>query len=187
MILFLALLFLGGLALWRQHYLDNLEEATHSEQSEFRIITSVLTDAIRKKNYEVIDELLKDWGRNASDTVELKLVADNGFVFGQYQRREPAEHSLEFKTSIEYSYNKKATLTAKEDDGLGLCRSGAAWVAIAHRVRTGQRRVGVSPAHRHPPALGSTDPQGPNRGTPRIEYATAGGNKPPQNAGTEPV
>ncbi len=50
LILFLALLFLGGLALWRQHYLDDLEETTYGEQSEFRIITSVLTDAVRKKS-----------------------------------------------------------------------------------------------------------------------------------------
>ena len=117
LILFLALLFLGGLALWWQQHLTDLEEANHGKRSEFRIITSVLTDAVRKKNYEIIDDLLKDWGSNAPDTVELRLVAENGFVFGQYQRREPAEHSLEFKTDIEYSYNKKATLTAKEDVG----------------------------------------------------------------------
>jgi diguanylate cyclase (GGDEF)-like protein/PAS domain S-box-containing protein len=115
--LFLALLFLGGLVLWWQQHLTDLEGASHGKQSEFRIITSVLTDAVRKKNYEVIDELLKDWGNNAPDTVELRLVAENGFVFGQYQRRESAEHSLEFKANIEYSYNKKATLTAKEDMG----------------------------------------------------------------------
>jgi diguanylate cyclase (GGDEF)-like protein/PAS domain S-box-containing protein len=42
-------------------------------------------------------------------------VAANGFVLGQYQRHEPAQHSLELKTLIEYSYDKKATLTAKKD------------------------------------------------------------------------
>lgn len=115
LILFLALLFLGGLALWWQHYLDDLEEATQSEESEFRIIISVLTDAVRKKNYEVIDELLKNWGSNSPSIVELRLVAENGFVFGQYQRQELAAHSLEFKANIEYSYNKKATLTKKDD------------------------------------------------------------------------
>jgi diguanylate cyclase (GGDEF)-like protein/PAS domain S-box-containing protein len=115
LILFLALLFLGGLALWQQRYLDDLEETTHGEESEFRIITSVLTDAVRKKNYETIDALLKEWGSNIPSIVELRLVAENGFVFGQYQRQEPAEHKLEFKTNIEYSYNKKATLTKKDD------------------------------------------------------------------------
>jgi len=117
LILFLALLFLGGLVLWWQQHLTDLEGANHGELSEFRIITSVLTDAVRKKNYEVIDELLKDWGNNTPDTVELRLVAENGFVFGQYQRREPAGHSREFKANIEYSYNKNATLTTKKDVG----------------------------------------------------------------------
>ena len=115
LVLFLALLFLGGLALWRQHYLDDLEETTHGEESEFRIVISVLTDAVRKKNYETIDALLKEWGHNIPSIVELRLVAENGFVFGQYQRQEPAEHNLEFTTNIEYSYNKKATLTKKDD------------------------------------------------------------------------
>jgi diguanylate cyclase (GGDEF)-like protein/PAS domain S-box-containing protein len=132
LILFLALLLLGGLALWWRHYLDDLEETTDGEQSEFRIITSVLTDAVRKKNYEVIDELLKDWGSNIPNIVELRLVAENGFVFGQYQRRKPAEHSLEFKTNIEYSYNKKATLTKKDDvDFVYARRTRFGWQLLA--------------------------------------------------------
>ena len=115
LILFLTPLLIAAAALWWQQYRNDLDEARRAAESEFRIITSVLTDNIQKKNYQVIDSLLKEWGANSPDIVELKLSAANDFVLGQYQRPEPALHSLELKTLIEYSYDKKATLTAKKD------------------------------------------------------------------------
>ncbi|WP_372523315.1 PAS domain-containing protein, partial [Sulfuricaulis sp.] len=115
LILFLTPLLIAAAALWWQHYHDDLDDARRAAESEFRIVTSVLTDNIQKKNYQVIDTLLNEWGANSHDIVELRLVAANGFVLGQYQRHEPAQHSLELKTLIEYSYDKKATLTAKKD------------------------------------------------------------------------
>ena len=115
LIVFLAPLLIAAAALWWQQYQNYLDEARRAAESEFRIVTSVLTDNIQKKNYQVIDSLLKEWGANSPDIVELRLVAENGFVLGEYQRSSRAPHDLELKTLIEYSYEKKATLTAKKD------------------------------------------------------------------------
>ncbi len=115
LIVFLAPLLIAAAALWWQQYHHDLEEARRAAESEFRIVTSVLTDNIQKKNYQVIDSLLKEWGANSPDLVEIRLVAENGFVLGEYQRSSRAQHDLELKTPIEYSYEKKATLTAKKD------------------------------------------------------------------------
>jgi len=115
LIVFLAPLLIAAVALWQQQYRNDLDEARRAAESEFRIITSVLTDNIQKKNYQVIDSLLKEWGANSPDIVEIRLVAANDFVLGEYQRSSRAQHDLELKTPIEYSYEKKATLTAKKD------------------------------------------------------------------------
>ena len=110
------------LALWgaavvflEQQFRDDLGHAQEDNLSEFMIIESVVTNELQDKNYQSIEPLLGKWGKSTPDTVELSLVAGNGFVIGHYRRKKPAQHYHDLQSGIDYSYDKKAVLSIKRD------------------------------------------------------------------------
>jgi hypothetical protein len=85
LILLLTPLLIAAATLWWQHYHDDLDDARRAAESEFQIVTSVLTNNIQKKNYQVIDSLLKEWGANSPDIVEAKASRPSGKYKGEMQ------------------------------------------------------------------------------------------------------
>ena len=106
-------------AVWLQ--LTQLERerlrAAVGEQArdDIQLIRVAVHSALQKQDYQSIDPMLQQWGRSREDTLEIRLVAANGFVIARYQRGGPAGEVLQLSEKIPRSYKGHATLELSKD------------------------------------------------------------------------
>ena len=93
----------------------SLKEAQHQANEELGLLRLLVHDALQRRNYQIIDELLKEWGKRQGDIQELRVAAANGFLLGYYLRPEPAREVYRVTAQIPYSYTGMATLELVKD------------------------------------------------------------------------
>lgn len=95
----------------------SLQIAKDNAQDDLRFITYVVNAALQQQDFEQLSSLVSSWGARVRYTHELKVTAANGFVFGHYQREEPATRPYGLQETISYSYRGKASLVFIKDLG----------------------------------------------------------------------
>ena len=115
--LVIGLLFLAGLGLARQELRQNLDAAQQATQRELVLVGSLVTEALRRGQYQYIDTLLQDWGASHARLTELRVVGQNGFVLSAYQTGVTPARALSLSLPIDYSYRGRATLNLTRDLG----------------------------------------------------------------------
>ncbi|RKZ35279.1 MAG: hypothetical protein DRQ37_06810 [Gammaproteobacteria bacterium] len=73
-------------------------------------IESVVLNALQQRDYQAIDNLVKEWGRERPDVVSIRVTSANGVVLGAYQRSMPAVSGVRQRSTLAYSYNGKAAV-----------------------------------------------------------------------------
>ncbi len=106
----LALLLLAGILLVREQWQRNLAFEQKAGERELQLLASLVRNDLQIGNYQHIDELLNDWGRNNADTKSLKLTAENGHIISEYLRPTATAHPAVFASAINYSYRGAAQL-----------------------------------------------------------------------------
>ncbi len=111
----LVLLVAAGVWLVRQHLGYDLASARVSAERELRLLASIVGAHLHQGSYQDIEALIGEWGGRDPEVAELRLVADNGFVLGQYARAAGAVETLSLEAPILYSYRGRAVLTLRKD------------------------------------------------------------------------
>jgi diguanylate cyclase (GGDEF)-like protein/PAS domain S-box-containing protein len=105
----------AAIALSRQQFNIDTEMTQAATTRELTLLNSILTEALRHREYERVDQLLSEWGTSNPKLVELTVVAGNGAELGYYRRKELATRTFSLALPIDYSYHGHATLSAVRD------------------------------------------------------------------------
>jgi len=95
----------------------SLQIARDNAKDDIRFIKYMLSAALQQQDFEQLNTLVSSWGGHVRYTQELKVTAANGFVFGHYQREEPATRPYRLEETISYSYRGTASLVFIKDLG----------------------------------------------------------------------
>ena len=97
-------------------YRTSLFDGANDQMSiERHWIESVLLNALQHRDYQSIDNLVKEWGRERPDVVSIRVTSANGVVLGAYQRDAPAASQVRQRSTLAYSYNSEASLEFARD------------------------------------------------------------------------
>lgn len=113
--LLILLTFVGAHTVWDLQRTRMLEDYKEQARDDVELIGFFLRDALQRQDYQRIDQLLKAWGQERSNTHILRLTAANGFILGEYLREGPAQDPVNLKETIPYSYQGLATLELSKD------------------------------------------------------------------------
>ncbi|MCK5405355.1 MAG: hypothetical protein KAI75_08975, partial [Desulfobulbaceae bacterium] len=113
LLLFFALtLFVMGKIMVSSNWQERVEEAKAQGKSDLAFLEFEVRMHLQNRDYEAIRELLSRWGKeHTANIVELKLVAENGYLLGHYTRPQHVGKTFILTKDIEYSYKNSATLT----------------------------------------------------------------------------
>lgn len=115
LVVVLLLLTLGAMSVIDQQRKHLLIEAHRRAEDDINLIHALVQDALQGRNYQLIDGLLKQWGKKRHDIEELVLTAANGFKLGGYQRSKPAVERYQLTRQVPYSYRGQASLVLVKD------------------------------------------------------------------------
>ena len=87
-----------------------IAEAEQRLLTETNYLNHVLSANLSLGEFVQIPALVEAWGRLNSDTVALRLTAENGFVFGEFERETPGKHTQSQVRQLPFSYENNATL-----------------------------------------------------------------------------
>jgi PAS domain S-box-containing protein len=92
-----------------------LTEAQRHAEDDIGLIHVLVQDALQGQNYQLIDDLLKQWGEKRRDIEELILTTANDFTLGRYRRASSAIERYRVTREVPYSYRGRATLILVKD------------------------------------------------------------------------
>ncbi len=95
----------------------SLQIARDNARDDIRFIKYMLSASLQQQDFEQLGTLVESWGDHIRHTQELKVTAANGFVFGHYQREQPATRPYRLEETISYSYQGMASLVFVKDLG----------------------------------------------------------------------
>ena len=108
----LALLLVGVV----RTQLDHDVASVHREaERELALLGSIVTESLRRGQYQNLDYLLRQWGASNAMVIALRVTTRNHSILGAYQRGAGAARTLELTLPIEYSYRGRALLTLSRD------------------------------------------------------------------------
>jgi diguanylate cyclase (GGDEF)-like protein/PAS domain S-box-containing protein len=113
----LALLSVSLVALVRTQLERDLAAARQVSQRELTLLGSIVTESLRRGQYQRLDYLLREWGASNSMLITLRVTAQNHSVLGAYARGRDSSRTLQLSLPIDYSYRGHALLTLSRDLG----------------------------------------------------------------------
>lgn len=113
--LVVGLLLMAAVGLVRQQLRHDLDTTQQAAQRELALVGSLVSEALRRGQYQSIDSLLRDWGASHARLTELRIVGQNGFVLSTYRSGTAPTHALTLSLPIDYSYRGRATLSLTRD------------------------------------------------------------------------
>jgi signal transduction histidine kinase len=76
-------------------------EKSHAKE-EMDIMGKLLTEAMIRSDYATVEQYVPQWSKARPDVVSVRVIAPNGFVVTQHQRKPGSEHLYELNSSIRY-------------------------------------------------------------------------------------
>ncbi len=113
--LVVGLLLIAALGLVQQQLQRDLNEMRQTTQRELMLVGSLVSEALRRGQYQNLDSLLQDWGTSHAHLTELRVVGQNGFVLSAYRSGVAPTQALTLSLPIEYSYRGRAPLSLTRD------------------------------------------------------------------------
>ncbi|MDP1683046.1 MAG: EAL domain-containing protein [Burkholderiales bacterium] len=113
--LVVGLLVIAALGLVQQQLQRDLGETRQTTQRELTLVGSLVSEALRRGQYQSLDSLLQDWGTSHAHLTELRVVGQNGFVLSTYRSGATPTQALTLSLPIDYSYRGRATLSLTRD------------------------------------------------------------------------
>jgi len=110
-----GLLLIMALGLVRQQLQQNLDLTRQTAQRELTLVGSLVSEALRRGQYQSIDSILHDWGSSHANLTELRVVGQNGFELSTYRSGTTPTQVLTLSLPVEYSYRGHATLSLTRD------------------------------------------------------------------------
>ena len=99
------------LGLVRQQLQQRLDETQQTSQRELALIGSLVSESLRRGQYQNLDEFLQDWGKSHVRLTELRVVGQNGFELSTYRSGATPKRALSLSLAIEYSYRGRASVS----------------------------------------------------------------------------
>ena len=113
--LVVALLLMATVGLLRQNLLHDLDTTRQATQRELVLVGSLVSEALRRGQYQSLDSLLQEWGTSHAHLTELRVVGQNGFVLSTYHSGAAPTQALSLSLPIDYAYRGRATLSLTRD------------------------------------------------------------------------
>lgn len=107
----------AGASLVQQQLRLELAQTKQATQRELSAVGSLVTEALRRGQYQSIDTILQDWGKSHAQLTELSVVGQNGFVLSAYRNGSLPTQSISLSLPIEYGYRGHATLSLMRNMG----------------------------------------------------------------------
>jgi len=111
----LALLALFLFGLVRTQLEHDLASARQAAGRELALLGSIVTESLRRGEYQSLDYLLHEWGTSNAMLIALRITAQNQSVLGAYVQRADSSRTLQLSLPIDYSYRGHALLTLSRD------------------------------------------------------------------------
>jgi len=106
----LLLLFFTGWFIYNTDLQHEVENASKETKNELRLMSNLIKERLQKRNYQLANSFVLNWGKNKPEIAEITLTAKNGFKLAHYKRTQISTHELVETTDIPYSYDSLATL-----------------------------------------------------------------------------
>lgn len=106
----LLLVLSAGWFLYQAHFQRELDNASQDAKNELGLISLLVTERLQKRNYQLAESFIMNWGKNSPKTAAITLTTNNGFVLAHYRSQQTTKHELIEVATIFYSYNSQATL-----------------------------------------------------------------------------
>ncbi len=81
---------------------EHIRDTTLYAEREIELIGQLITEALIKNDYVMVEQFIGQWAQERPDLVEMKLTTANGFVLAHYLRAQPAQYRLPLKRQINY-------------------------------------------------------------------------------------
>ncbi len=136
LILFLVSLLLLALLFVRNQWQQEFQIKVRSSERELQLLTSLVRNDLQTGNYQHINELIDEWGRNNFDVKEMGLTSSNGYQFNQFSRSATTSDPVTFTANINYGYRGGAQLKLIKDFiGVQTRHNELAWhIGIAYII-----------------------------------------------------
>jgi diguanylate cyclase (GGDEF)-like protein/PAS domain S-box-containing protein len=112
---FLSFLFVADLVVFYHQKNVVYEEYRRAQQEELRLIGMLAREAMFKENYALIEWYLTQWGKEQEQIVQIRAVAENGFLLSVYNREQPAENELAISEVVSHSGRELVTIEMTMD------------------------------------------------------------------------
>ena len=113
--LLVGLLLTAAMGLVQKEFRQHLHATQQATQHELALVSSLVSEALRRGQYQNLDSFLQNWGRSHAHLVELRVTGQNGFVLSAYRNGATPTHALNLSLPIDYSYRGRATVSLTHD------------------------------------------------------------------------
>lgn len=88
-----------------------LDAAAKKTKNEVSLISILVQERLQKRNYQLANSFIANWGLNNPEIVAILLTTENGFELAHYSRTKKTSHKIIDSQNLQYSYDSQATLT----------------------------------------------------------------------------
>jgi len=113
--LVISLVLIVVMGLVRQALKNDLDVNHRATERELALVGSLVSDALRRGDYQNLDSLLQDWAKANVGLTKMQVVGPSGFVLSAYDSSASPEQVLNLTLPIDYSYRGQATLSLTRD------------------------------------------------------------------------
>ncbi len=108
----LSMLILIGVMLgWLYYQYDSqLRQAELTANSHFAMIRSSIRNMLQDGRFEYIETFIDEWARFHTQTLNLRVTSQNGFVHGEFLKPWSTDQAIHFEEIIRYGYRGQAEL-----------------------------------------------------------------------------
>ena len=106
----LLLLFLAGWLIYDARFQREIKSVTNETKNELKFNSVLIEERLQKRNYQLANNFVLNWGQSKPEIVEIVLTTRNGFELAHYSSPQKSTHKLMEVTEIPYSYDSLAIL-----------------------------------------------------------------------------
>ena len=92
-----------------------LNQARQHAHSELSLAAAFVREALIKRDYQTVEQFLKQWARERQDIVELKATSSNQFLLAHYTRAQTTDHPFSVTYPVNYEGRHLITLELIKD------------------------------------------------------------------------
>lgn len=114
LVVILLLVFFSGWYIFDKYFQHELEMSSEKSKKELTFIADLVKEQLQKRDYQLAERFITDWGKKTSDIFDITLTTANGFELAYFSSAKIPVHELVEEIELTYSYDGIAILKLRK-------------------------------------------------------------------------